>query len=402
MSPLASADVRRHNLALVASHLGEVGRASRSELADATGLTRGSVTALVRQLEGDGLVRETEQVAAEGKGRPRTMLELSAGHLAIVTVLVDADHASAIASTLGGERLARVERRHGRPMGDPGAVLGVAAAAIEAVLAELGGREVAEASVVVWAPVGGEPPVVLADTDLGWGTVDVLALLAERSPGFAALASAGRVRLVADTEVAAVAEHAAAGRPAQLVYLKSDSGIGGAVVVDGEAVEGARHLAAALGHLPVVPDGERCACGQHGCLVTVAGPDVLLERAGLSSLAREAGLTSALEEFVRRIRAGEPAATAAWRAGAAELARALQILTLTIDPAVIVVGGYLAELADELQAMLRGIQPSIGGVALTPPPLLGSGLGRDAALIGAERAAVARLLADPLALARVT
>ncbi|WP_022889562.1 ROK family transcriptional regulator [Agromyces italicus] len=400
MSSLASADVRRHNLALIATRLAEVGVASRSDLADATGLARGSVTALVRRLEADGLVRETVQVAAEGKGRPRTMLELSADHLAIVTLLIDADHAAAVASTLGGRRLARVERRHGRPMGDPARVLDVAAQALDAVVGEVGERKIAEVSAVVWAPVGGDPAIVLADTDLGWGTVDLLALLAERSPGFASLMQAGRARLVADTQVAALAEHAAAGRPSELVYLKSDSGIGGAVVVAGLPLDGSHHLAGALGHLPVVPGGAPCACGQHGCLVTVAGPDVLLERAGLSELARDDGLTAALDEFVRRIRAGEPAAVDAWEAGAAELARTLQIVTLTVDPALIVVGGYLAALADDLGDRLAKIQPSVEQAFLTAPPIVGSLLGRDAALIGAERAAIARLLADPTTLAR--
>lgn len=400
MSSLASADVRRHNLSLVATRLAELGSASRSDLADATGLARGSVTALVRQLEGAGLVRETELVAASGKGRPRTLLELSGDHLAILTLLIDADHASAVASTLGGERLARVERRHGRPMGDPARVLDIAAEAFDATLDVLGDREVADASVVVWAPVGGDPAVVLADTDLGWGTVDLVTLLAERSPRFAELAAAGRLHLVADTAVAAIAEHAAAGRPAELVYLKSDSGIGGAIVVDGAPIDGVHHLAGALGHLPVVPNGAACECGQRGCLVTVAGPDVLLEQAGLSALAREAGLTAALDEFVRRIGTGEPAATAAWEAGAAELARTLQIVSLTVDPTLVVVGGYLAELADDLATRLAAIQPGIAGDSLAAPPVAASRLGRDAALIGAEQAAVTRLLADPAALAR--
>lgn len=399
MSPLASADVRRHNLALVATRLAEVGTASRSDLADATGLARGSVTALVRQLEADGLVRETSLVAAEGKGRPRTMLELSGDHLAILTLLIDADHVSAVASTLGGERLARVERRHGRPMGDPGFVLDLAAKAVGEVVDALGARSIAEATVVVWAPVGGEPPVVLADTDLGWGTVDLVSMLRDRSPHFERLAAAARLHLVADTAVAAIAEHAAAGRPAELVYLKSDSGIGGAIVVDGAPLDGLHHLAGALGHLPVVPDGAPCECGQRGCLVTVAGPDVLLEQAGLSTLAHEAGLTAALDEFVRRIGVGEPAAAAAWEAGAAELARTLQIVSLTVDPALIVVGGYLAELADDLAARLAAIQPGIAATFLEAPPVAASRLGRDAALIGAEHAAVARLLADPAALA---
>ncbi|SFR68469.1 Sugar kinase of the NBD/HSP70 family, may contain an N-terminal HTH domain [Agromyces sp. CF514] len=400
MSSLASADVRRHNLALVATKLAELGEASRSDLADATGLTRGSLTALVRELERGGLVHETESVAPEGRGRPRTLLALSADHLALVTVLIDADHASAVASTLGGTRLARVELRHGRPMGDPGRVLDTAAEALDAVLDRLDGRAVAEASVVVWAPIGGEPALVLADTDLGWGTVDVLTLLGERSARFAALRDAGAARLVADTAVAALAEHAAAGGPAELVYLKSDSGIGGAVITGGTPLDGTHRLAAALGHLPIVPGGVRCECGQHGCLVTVAGPDVLLEAAGLGDLARDEGLEAALDEFVRRIHAEEPAAAAAWRAGSIELARAIQIVVLTVDPALVVLGGYLARLADDVAERLAEIQPGIAGIAVLPPPVVGSRLGRDAALIGAEQAAVARLLADPVALAR--
>ncbi|MFD6056033.1 ROK family protein [Agromyces sp. NPDC060279] len=399
---LASADVGRHNLALVAGRLAALGSASRSELATATGLARGSVTALVRRLEHDGLVRETASIAPTGKGRPRTLLELSGDHLAILTVLIDADRAVAVASSLRGERLHRAERRHGRPMGDPARVADVAAAVVGELLAELepAGRRIAEASVVAWAPVGGDPAVVLADTDLDWGTVDLLALLAERSPTIAALARAGRLRLLADTAVAAVAEHLDTGRPAELLYLKSDSGIGGAIVVDGAPLDGSHHIAGALGHLPVVPEGAACGCGQRGCLVTVAGPDVLLAAAGLDALAREAGLTAALRVFVDRIRAEEPRAVAAWRSGRAELARALQILVMAIDPTVIVLGGYLAELADELGEALAAIQPGIDGRYLTPPRVLGSRLGADAALVGAERTAVARLLADPAALAR--
>jgi predicted NBD/HSP70 family sugar kinase len=399
---LASADIGRHNLALVAGCLAGLGSASRSELAEATGLARGSVTALVRRLQGDGLVRETASIAPSGKGRPRTMLELSGDHLAILTVLVDADRATAVASTLNGTPLARRERRHGRPMGEPARVADVAAEVVEELLGALRteGRRVAEASVVVWAPVGGEPSVVLADTDLDWGMVDLLALLRERSSELEALGRAGRLHLLADTAVAAVAEHLDAGRPSELLYLKSDSGIGGAIVVDDAPLDGSHHLAGALGHLPVVPGGAQCGCGQRGCLVTIAGPDVLLAAAGLDGLAREAGLAVALDAFVAGIRAGDPRAVEAWRGGRAELARALQILIMAIDPATIVLGGYLAGLAEDVAAELAAIQPGIAGVRLTPPPVIGSRLGGDAALLGAERTAVARALANPAALAR--
>ncbi|KQP68504.1 hypothetical protein ASF40_17745 [Microbacterium sp. Leaf288] len=395
--PLATPDVRRHNLGLVLRQVLETGAIARSDIAGRTGLSRGAVTSLVADLLDAGLVREADVVPAEGLGRPRVHLEPAGEDVCTLTALLDADKATAVFAALDGTTLARVDERHGRPMGDPDAVVGVLADVVDEAAATLTGRRIVDLTAVVWAPVGGAPPRVLADTDLEWGEVDLLALLRARSTVVSAFeASGGEVRLVPDSQVAALAEHASAGRPATLLYIKSDSGIGGAIVFDEDSP---RVVGAALGHLPVVPGGQLCLCGQHGCLVTVAGPDHLLAAAGLAGLADQAGLAAASEEFVRRIRAGESAATGAWRAGVAEIARSLQIVALSVDPDVIVVGGYLASLADEVDAAFRAIQPRIAHAAeLTPAPVIGSALGADAALRGAQHGARERLLADPLAI----
>ena len=188
--------------------------------------------------------------------------------------------------------------------------------------------------------------------------------------------------------------HAALGRPASLLYLKGDSGIGGAIVIDQTPP---LVIGAALGHLPIVPDGEPCLCGQRGCLVTVAGPDALLAAAELESFADAQGLTAALDEFVARERAGHPAARSAWRRGAAEIARTLQITALTVDPEVIVLGGFLADLAADVDEVFRSIQPHVAQAGeVIPAPVVASRLGRDAALRGALRAARDRLLEDPI------
>lgn len=399
--PLATPDVRRHNLGLVLGRVLEGAGEARADIAAATGLSRGSVTSLVAELIDAGLVEESDVVAPAGMGRPRTTLVPAASAPCVLVALLDADHATAVAATLAGDELARVSLRHGRPMGDPDAIVRVLAEAVDAVAARMdaAARRIADICVVVWAPVGGSPVRVLADTDLDWGEVDLLGLLRERSAAVAAFERADRaVRLLTDAKVAALAEHGAIGGGA-LLYLKADSGIGGAVVLPGGEESGTRVLAAALGHLPVVPDGERCACGQHGCLVTVAGPDVLLSRSGLGPLAAEEGLTVALEEFVSRVRAGAEPCASVWREAAREIARTLQIVALTVAPDVIVLGGFVAALAEDVDAVFRTIQPRIAQAPVLPvAPVVGSSLGADAALRGAQRAARTRLLADPLAI----
>lgn len=414
-----STDIRRHNLALVARSILDHGPSSRTGLAEATGLTRGSVTALTSALLAAGVIREAGTDAHGSvpqplvdeprpadtplpRGRPLTLLELAATDIAILVLQLDADQAIAELTAVDGTLLARVARQHGRPMAQPEPIIDVLAEVLADALdaADEQARRVADTTVIVFAPVHGDPPVVVADTDLAWGAVDLLAGLRTREPRLDP-----RTTLRSDAPLAAVAElraiaPASAASPIHdLVYLKSNSGIGGAVIVDGRLVTGARGIAGALGHLPIVPGGERCACGQLGCLVTVAGPDAVLVAAGMGEDLDRVGLGSALESFVERVLAGDLEAVAAWEVAAGWIARALQILVGTLDPQTVILGGYWAPLVPTIERLFRRDLPLIAGLDVaTTPRLLPGTLGERAALLGAAQLAREKLLADPLAL----
>ncbi|KRC61780.1 hypothetical protein ASE14_13265 [Agromyces sp. Root81] len=391
---LVSHDVRRHNLTVVLEHLVRSGPSARSEIAEATGLTRGSVTALVAALTKAGVLRETDPVSI-GKGRPITRLELAASDIAVLVAQVDADTATALLTTLGGDELYRASERHGRPMGEPDAVLDVLAVVVADALdaaAELR-RRVVELPIVVFAPVGGEPPVVLTDTDLGWGEVDVIGGLRSRLPSLPE-----SVSLESDGWLAALAERTVLSSAESLLYIKSNSGIGGAILLSGRLVDGAHGVGGALGHMVVVPDGELCDCGQYGCLVTVAGPDVLLEQAGLAGLVAERGLAAATAELSAQITSGTTPAAAAWADALPWIARSLQILSLATDPETIVIGGFWAAHTASIEHAFRANRPrlteAVGGRPAIPSVVAGR-LGADAALFGAVWAARDTVLADP-------
>ena len=71
----------------------------------------------------------------------------------------------------------------------------------------------------------------------------------------------------------------------------------------------------------------------------------------------------------------------------------------TVDPAAVVIGGYWAPLLPDIDAAFRANRPTIGGGALRAIPTLAPArLGPDAALVGARRQALERLVADPLLL----
>jgi fructokinase len=124
------------------------------------------------------------------------------------------------------------------------------------------------------------------------------------------------------------------------------TGVGGGIVIDGRALEGASRIAGEWGHnpLPWPRDDERpgpeCYCGKRGCIETFcSGPG--LERdheraAGVRATGREIGAAAA---------AGEPAAVAALDRYVDRLARGLASVVNVVDPDVIVLGGGLSNLA---------------------------------------------------------
>ena len=127
---LVSGDVRRHNLSIVARYLLENGPSSRSQIADGTGLTRGSVTALTAVLLDAAIVHEASPENARGKGRPLTLLNLAADHAAILALQLDADQVTGFLTTITGEPLLRIAEQHGRPMGHPEPILDVMASVL--------------------------------------------------------------------------------------------------------------------------------------------------------------------------------------------------------------------------------------------------------------------------------
>lgn len=71
-----------------------------------------------------------------------------------------------------------------------------------------------------------------------------------------------------DANAAALGEYLfGAGRGCKnMVYLTISTGIGGGIILDGKIFEGTNGTAGELGHMSIDWQGERCPCGNRGCL----------------------------------------------------------------------------------------------------------------------------------------
>ncbi|MCW2830981.1 MAG: glucokinase, partial [Aeromicrobium sp.] len=71
----------------------------------------------------------------------------------------------------------------------------------------------------------------------------------------------------------------AAQNQADLVLITLGTGIGGAIVIDGQPYRGQFGIAGEFGHMQVVPGGLACPCGNSGCWEQYASGRVLTRRA---------------------------------------------------------------------------------------------------------------------------
>lgn len=383
--------MRRHNLGLVLGNLARSGPRSRSEIASSTHLTRGAVTALVQILSDNGWVHEADSVAG-AKGRPRTRLKLTADGRALLALEITSGSVRVIVTTVAGDELLRTSADHRDT--DADTVLALAAGLVSQALVAMHDacRRVIDATVIVLAPVGGSPARLLADAVLGWHDLDVVAELEQRVPELAAMP----LRLSSDAPLSARAELSRLDGIRNAIYLKGDSNIGGALVISGAPVDGAHGFGGSLGHLPIVPHGSRCACGQHGCLLTVAGIPALLRAAGSEQILEKLSASAALDGFIARVLAGEPASSQAWSDAVPWIGRALRILTMATDPQVIVIGGHWARLTDSIRDAFDSDRPEISASTDFAVTVVPGVLGDDAGLRGALEAARDRVIRDPL------
>ncbi|WP_432506430.1 ROK family transcriptional regulator [Kineococcus arenarius] len=351
---LVSSDVREHNRALVLHHLDRHGPAARSEIAAATGLVRGAVTSIAAELLEEGLVRHAQAAAQRsGAGRPVQPLELDGSGLAVVAVQLLLDEHRWLVTDLAGRVLAQGSELARTPIGEPEAVADALARRVSHLTGALRRRGVRPVRVQVVAPgpVLADAGTVYRAVDLGWRReVDLRGLVAARLPARSRLP----VTVLNDANCATWAEfrelRAAPGleRVRDVVYVKADTGIGGGAVVAGRLLVGARGTAFEPGHVVVQPAGPPCECGRRGCLVTVAGPRAVLVAAGLAAAAERDGEPAALAELARRYRDGAGPAVGAVRGALGWLRQGLDVTVVALDPAVVVLDGYLALLLPEL------------------------------------------------------
>lgn len=354
------------------------GPVSRAELARLTRLSAQTVSNIVAELIGGGLVlQEGRRAGAPGRptrGQPAIDLVLNPEGACTIGLAIEQDRMTSVLVTLGGAVRLRLEQRLERA--DPATILPLAVQAVAELERAAGATPLWGIGIAMPGPFEVDAAGFSGPTTLsGWEGLAIAELFADRLDR--------PVLVERDAAAAARAEFLyGAGKPMRhFFYLHFGVGLGGAFVTDGHPLRGARGNAGEIG---LIPAGDGAALENHVSLHALRGR---LERAG------------AMPEAI-----ADPShpVVAEWLGLAArELRRALRSVENLFDPQSILVGGRLPP------SLLTGLL-----VALTPldatvadrqarrfPRLTEAVLGADGQALGAAALPVYETLApDPKSL----
>lgn len=140
---------------------------------------------------------------------------------------------------------------------------------------------------------------------------------------------------------------------ADLAYLSIGTGLAAGIVLAGRLRRGSRGGAGEVGHVPVDPFGPMCPCGQRGCLEAVASGSAIARAWPVESRTGQEGGLAAGESpacaLFRLAADGDPDARRVRSKIADHLAAAVQLLVLTVDVDVVVLGGGVTEVGEQLR-----------------------------------------------------
>jgi N-acetylglucosamine repressor len=271
--------------------LREFGPQSRAEVARRTGLSAPTVSKAAASLLKVGLLEENDTPEL-GRGRPAKRLRLACERTRVLGIVIDAECCSIVSAGLDGRLLSDAEvaistpRRYDELIealatrvdelasDDQWTTLGIGLS-VPGLIDSREGRGVLSPNV---PQTNGQAPAIDLQRWLG---IDCVMLqechglcLAERHYGLA--------RGLDD-----------------FAMLEVGTGVGLGVMSGGSLLTGHNGLAGEIGHLTVVDEGERCGCGNLGCLETEASDSALARR-----VSKKLGRPVNIDRVIELARAG--------------------------------------------------------------------------------------------------
>jgi predicted NBD/HSP70 family sugar kinase len=315
---------------------------SRADLSQRSGLTRSTVSILIKELIDEGWLVEAGTSATGALGRRPTPLSLDGTRIVLLGADLGPDAIRVVATSISGEVL---ESSQGTLRSkDPDAACHQLVEMVTALSAKVtrAGSRLLGIGVGLHGAVDKRSGSLEFAPNIGWRNVEVGHRLGTE------LAAAGLkdvpVYYQNEADLAAVGETEFCERPVAdpLVYVSCGIGVGAGIILNEALFTGATGSAGEIGHTTLVIDGAACSCGRLGCAEAYIG---------LRAIAAAAGCVQDDVIDRRWLRSRMSVRHAQTRSAFANAGAALGVLLqniwTTFNPQAIMLGGETIELGGD-------------------------------------------------------
>lgn len=187
-----------------------------------------------------------------------------------------------------------------------------------------------------------------AENIVGWEGVALASILEEHSSLDTLLNNDANLMALGETL------YGAACGSTDVVFLTVGTGIGGGVLIGGKIYGGYKNRGTEIGHITINCDGQRCACGNIGCLERYATTAALLRR--FAELSPQTPFNDISGELIVELyHAGNSAAVQALDEHCHYLSQGIISMIHIFSPQKIVIGGGISEAGEFYIEKLRGL-----------------------------------------------
>jgi predicted NBD/HSP70 family sugar kinase len=154
-----------------------------------------------------------------------------------------------------------------------------------------------------------------------------------------------------------------------LVAITVSEGIGAGIIAHGELITGRRGMAGEFGHVPLLPDGPLCSCGNRGCWEVLASNRAALRYyfEARSAPEESAGHDFGFQDLLALAERGDVLAHRALTRMAAELGRGTRMIVAGLSPEVIT---FIGEFTAAWSRYRPVIEAEVQAQSITPGSIL--------------------------------
>lgn len=266
--------IKRKNMLEVLHCFKLCGKLTKQELAEQTALTFGTINTFVNELLAIGLVQEQGQALSTG-GRKASIYGLNPSSLFTIGVSISIERISIGLFDLTFGIVDYFSEKTAFGTCSVENIIDYIAEKIENIITNNNIKKgyVAGIGISVPGPVDFNRGVILELPHIkGWRNIPIKTILIEKI----------NLPVMVDNDNNANVLYLKSNRENNnIVYLSTVEGIGVGITIDGKVYRGSRYFAGEIGHVSINPTGEKCSCGNYGCIELYASNLGIARGAGL-------------------------------------------------------------------------------------------------------------------------